>query len=196
MNIAWNSNMHVQKRLEPCWGHQQIEKEKCHIFETFRKSSPEYVESIRAHKRPQKCFLQHRQTPRISIFWLFSLLFPIKTLKTSSPKMVSYFQENEFFQKNQNFSWITHWNDHFALHDLGHTARKTTRSENFVTQVHKNLWKWWNFRKFHSWMQKNFQKKKCNFFKSGRKQLPCILWCYKTHAADYNDLLRPLYHWI
>ena len=78
----------------------------------------------------------------------------------------------------------------------GQTARKTTRSENFVTQVHKNLWKWWNFRKFHSWMQKIFQNIKCNFSKSARKQLPCILWCYKTHAADYNDLLRPLYHWI
>ena len=78
----------------------------------------------------------------------------------------------------------------------GHTARKTFLSEKIEGGLHKTLWKWWNFRKFRSWMQKIFQKKKCKVFKSARKQLHCVLWCNKTHAADYNDLLRPLYHWI
>ena len=74
MNIARNSNMYVQKLVEPYWGHQQIEKEKCDFFETLTKSFHDYVESIRAHKCAENYFLQYRQTPRISIFWLFSIL--------------------------------------------------------------------------------------------------------------------------
>ena len=83
-----------------------------------------------------------------------------------------------------------------SLGSFFHTPRKIFLSEKIQVLSEKT---WKNdaiFRIFSNFDPKFFFEKKRHFFKSARKQLHCVLWCYITHADDYPDWLRPLYYRI